>query len=279
MSPAGPARRPATRSETTAANRSWWDAEADRYQLEHGGFLRDAGFVWCPEGLDESAVRLLGELPGQRLLEIGCGAAQCARWARTQGAAVLGIDLSRGQLRHARRIDTTTGIDVPVLLADAQRLPIRDASVDAAFSAYGALPFVADPAAVFAEVARVVRPGGRWVFSVTHPLRWCLPDDPGRRGLRITNSYFDRTPYVELDGSGRPVYVEHHRTLGDWVRLLVAAGLVLLDVVEPEWPEGHHRVWGAWSPTRGRLVPGTAIFVTERPLSAPRRPRSAPPPR
>jgi hypothetical protein len=40
----------------------------------------------------------------------------------------------------------------------------------------------------------------------------------------VTNSYFDRTPYVEQDESGRAVYVEHHRTVGDRVRDVVAAG-------------------------------------------------------
>jgi SAM-dependent methyltransferase len=144
-------------------------------------------------------------------------------------------------------------------------LPLRDASFDLACSAYGALPFVADAAAVHREVARVLRPGGRWVFSVTHPIRWCLPDDPGPGGLTVRDSYFDRRAYVECDADGRPSYVEHHRTLGDHVRQVVAAGLELLDLVEPEWPDGHERTWGGWSPLRGRLVPGTAIFVTRRP--------------
>jgi hypothetical protein len=116
-----------------------------------------------------------------------------------------------------------------------------------------------------AEVARVLRPGGLWVFSTTHPLRWSLPDDPGPAGLTITWSYFDRRPYVELAEDGSEVYVEHHRTLGDRVRDIVAAGLELVDVVEPEWPPGHERVWGQWSPLRGRLVPGTAIYVTRKP--------------
>jgi hypothetical protein len=60
------------------------------------------------------------------------------------------------------------------------------------------------------------------------------------------------------------VYVEHHRTLGDRVRELSAAGFVLVDLVEPEWPVDNHQVWGGWSPLRGRLVPGTAIFVCRR---------------
>jgi hypothetical protein len=111
------------------------------------------------------------------------------------------------------------------------------------------------------EVARVLRPGGRWVFAVTHPMRWIFPDDPGPAGLVAQLSYFDRTPYVETDGAGIATYVEHHRTLGDRVREIVGAGFRLLDVVEPEWPPGHDREWGQWSPLRGRLFPGTAIFV------------------
>jgi hypothetical protein len=37
----------------------------------------------------------------------------------------------------------------------------------------------------------------------------------------------------------------------------------VLDLVEPEWPAGHDRVWGGWGPERGRWLPGTAIFCTE----------------
>lgn len=119
-------------------------------------------------------------------------------------------------------------------------------------TAYGAVPFVADSAAVVREAARVLRPGGRFVFSTTHPIRWAFPDVPGEAGLTAASSYFDRSPYVEEDEAGQALYVEHHRTLGDRVREIVAAGLTLVDLVEPEWPEGTTRrgVGGApaWSP-------------------------------
>ena len=59
-----------------------------------------------------------------------------------------------------------------------------------------------------------------------------------------------------------PAYVEHHRTMGDRIRELVAAGFVVLDVIEPQWPEGFDRVWGQWSPLCGEYFPGTAIFVS-----------------
>ncbi len=260
-------RRAVGADETVAANRRWWDGEAAGYQREHGAFLGDADFVWGPEGLREADARLLGGVAGRRVLEIGCGAAQCSRWLAEQGAQVVALDVSAAQLAQSRRIDAgREPAPVPLLQADASALPLADASVDLACSAYGGVPFVADSARVMCEVARVLRPGGRWVFSVTHPIRWALPDDPGEGGLVVRTSYFDRTPYVELDAGGGVIYVEHHRTLGDRVREISAAGLVLVDLVEPEWPAGNQQVWGGWSPLRGRLIPGTVVFSCRKAL-------------
>lgn len=264
--PAAVTHRAAGPQESARANRRWWDASAEDYAAEHGDFLGDADLLWCPEGLREADARLLGDVRGRDVLEIGCGAAQGARWLVAAGARVTAFDVSAGQLRQVGVLDARTGIAVNRLVqADAQRLPFADAAFDLAVSAFGALPFVADAAGTVLEVARVLRPGGRLVFSVTHPLRWAFPDDPGPAGLTVRQSYFDRTPYVEVDESGEASYVEHHRTLGDWVRALTAAGLVLRDLVEPEWPQGHEREWGQWSPLRGRLMPGTALFVADKP--------------
>ncbi|MHB1739738.1 MAG: class I SAM-dependent methyltransferase [Actinomycetes bacterium] len=269
--PAGPhvptrvARTPVDAGTTTRANRRFWDSWAEEYQAEHASDLGRDRFVWGPEGLQEDDAHLLGDLAdlvGRPVVEVGAGAAQCSRWLVARGVRAVGVDLSATQLAVSTRLDQQTSTRVPVVVADAQSLPLADGVAAAAFSAYGALPFVADADRVFTEVARVLAPGGRWVVAVPHPVRWCLPDDPGPDGLVVRDSYFDRRAYVERDDAGDPVYVEHHRTVGDWVRLLVEAGFVLDDVVEPEWPEDLERTWGGWSPLRGRLVPGTAIFVT-----------------
>jgi hypothetical protein len=103
------------------------------------------------------------------------------------------------------------------------------------------------------------------VASVNHPMRWPFPDSPDPDDLQIVSSYFDRTPYVETDDDGGTVYVEHHRTVGDWVRAVVGAGLLLADLVEPEWTPGRTQEWGQWSPARGALVPGTLILSCHRP--------------
>jgi ubiquinone/menaquinone biosynthesis C-methylase UbiE len=247
------------------ASRRYWDDAAADYQAEHGEFLGDSDFCWSPEGLRESDLRLLGDVAGRTVLEVGCGGAQCARWLHGQGARVVAFDLSSGQLAQARAYAASTGIDVPLVQADAMALPFADACVDVACSAFGAVPFVADSGAVMREVARVLRPGGRWVFSTTHPFVWCLPDDPDDTGLRIYHSYFDRRAYTEHDEQGHAIYTETHRTIGDRVREIVAAGLVLHDIIEPEWPKDQDRTWGQWGPRRGEYVPSTSIFVTSRP--------------
>jgi SAM-dependent methyltransferase len=251
--------------QASLANRADWDAYADEYQAEHGGFLRDVGFVWCPEGVDEADVHLLGDVRGRHILEVGCGAAQCSRWLRSRGAVAVGFDVSYRQLQHSHRIDEETGIAVPVVCATATALPFASDSVDMVCSAFGALPFVVDIEAAFVEIARVVRPGGQVVFSVVHPFRRMFPDDPTAAGLRASRSYFDRRAYVELDDSGVPTYVEPHHTLGDWVQAVISAGLTVERLIEPEWPSNQDRTWGGWGPERGRYLPGTAIFVARRP--------------
>lgn len=245
------------------AARTWWDSHAAEYLDEHGDFLGAADFCWCPEGLRESDARLLGDVARRRVLEVGCGAAQCSRWLTGQGAEVLAIDVSAAMLDAARRLDAQLGVSTPLVQADARDLPVASGTVDAAFTAFGAVPFVPDASRIHREVSRVLRRGGRWVFSVTHPVRWAFPDDPA--GLTATRPYFDRTPYVETDAAGRVGYAEYHRTLGDHVADIVGAGLVLERLVEPVWPPEHHRVWGGWGPRRGRILPGTAIFCTRKP--------------
>ena len=114
-------------AETRRANRGWWDADADDYQAEHGAFLGDVDFVWCPEGLREADARLLGDVAGRRVLEVGCGAAAGARWLATQGARA-------GRLRPLRRHAAArragaaerTGVRVPLVQADALALPFAD---------------------------------------------------------------------------------------------------------------------------------------------------------
>lgn len=260
-------RRSVEHAESVTAHRRWWDAEAESYYVDHRDDLGDAELTWGPEGWTEADLSLLGPVDGRDVLEVGAGAAQGGRWCAAQGARVVATDLSSGMLAVGRRIDATRP-DAPAptayLQCDGAHLPFADASFDVLFTAHGVLAFVPDAAGTLAEWARVLRPGGRCVFSLPHPVRWIFPDAPGEDGLVARYSYFDRDAYVEETAEGRATYTEHHRTLGELVRAVTAAGLVLEDLVEPPWREGR-RTWGGWSARRGRHVPGTAVLVTRRP--------------
>ena len=261
-----PARRLVSERETQRANRQEWDGYADEYQETHGAFLRDIGFLWCPEGVEEGSVRMLGDTAGRDVLEIGCGAAQCARWLTREGARAVGLDLSERQLWHARRIDGSHRCPRARGRGDGHVTAVRRRLLRRGVLG---LRCPAVRAGRRPEPSRRQRGccarTGTFAFSITHPIRWCLPDDPTSAGLTVTSSYWERTPYVEEDDDGRTTYVEHHRTLGDWIGLLSGAGFRITTLLEPEWPEGHDRVWGGWGPERGRLLPGTAIM---RPSSA-----------
>jgi ubiquinone/menaquinone biosynthesis C-methylase UbiE len=257
-------RRAVSETESRRANGPDWDRYADEYQATHGPFLGDIGFIWGPEGVAEADLGVLGDLTGKAVLELGSGAGQCSRWVRQAGGVSYGLDLSHRQLQHSLRLDEATGVTVPSVRATATQLPFADDTFDVVFCSFGALQFIADIEIAVADVVRVLRPGGRFAFSITHPTRWMFPDDPTVEGLVASQSYWDRTPYVEVDvATGVASYVEHHRTLGDWVGLLARAGFRLTDLVEPEWPADNNRVWGGWSRARGEFTPGTAIFGSD----------------
>ncbi len=250
----------------STANRSWWDSDAEEYHARHPEYL-GAGtahgeFYWCPEMLHESTERLLGsagDLEGKSILELGCGSAPCARWLAhdAPGAFVTGFDISMGMLKHAG-----TAHNAHLIHADAAQLPYLDNSFDIAFSVFGAVPFIEDSAALMKDIARVIRPGGKFIFSITHPMRWIFLDDPGPAGLTAVTSYFDEGGYIEEDEhTGQLIYAEQHRTMGARITELIDAGFTLNRLIEPSWPEEMTQTWGQWSPLRGQLFPGTAIFI------------------
>ena len=146
--------------ETARANRRWWDAAADDYQAEHGDVPRrtDRRGYLGPGGPATRPTRTCSadaDLAGRRVLEVGCGAAQCARWLAGQGAVVVALrPLGRPARARPRRSTERTGVDVPAragrrLRASRSRTPASTSPS----RAFGAMPFVADSAAAMREVA------------------------------------------------------------------------------------------------------------------------------
>jgi SAM-dependent methyltransferase len=126
----------------------------------------------------------LGVGPGQLLLDLGCGGGRHAFAAMERGATVVALDASADELRAAGAIgaalaDQGAAGTLALVRGDALRLPFRDASVDRVIASE-VLEHVSDDRVVFAEIARVLRPGGRVALSVprTAPevVCWALSD-------------------------------------------------------------------------------------------------------
>lgn len=137
------------------AVRRAWDAVGDAY----GDFRRADG--------PETALfaELLADLPADpRVLDVGCGDGRRTAAHLVEDATVLGLDFSRTQLRLASR-----GVPAARLVqGDMTALPLADASVDAVVAYYSVfhVPRAEHPA-VYREFARVLRPGGRLLLSVS----------------------------------------------------------------------------------------------------------------
>ena len=213
--------------EHARRNRAAWNADADDYLARHGTRLLTEGMGWGTWFLPESELRVLGEVAGRAILELGCGSAQWSIALARAGARPVGLDLSERQLRHARRLVAEAGVRVPLVHASAEAVPLADASFDIVFCDHGAMNF-ADPDRTVPEVARVLRPGGLFAFNHLSPiLDLCWPDGADRAGDRLVRDYFGMHRIDDGDE------VAFQLPYGEWIRLFRAHGFEVLDLIEP----------------------------------------------
>lgn len=113
-------------------------------------------------------VHLLGPQAGERWLDVGCGAGNVAELAAGAGATVTGIDLAPRLIEVAKARAAAGGYEIDYRVGDAEQLDVEDDSFDVVVSSVG-LIFAPDHDAAARELARVVRPGGRFAFTAWTP--------------------------------------------------------------------------------------------------------------
>jgi len=211
-----------------ARNRASWDSSSDEYQARHGAQLEESGgHAWGTAQIPESELRVLGDVAGKDVLELGCGAAQWSIALARAGARPVGLDLSARQLEHARRLMAEAGVDFPLVLGSAEAVPLPDAAFDIVFCDHGAMTF-ADPYRTVPEAARLLRPGGLFAFNHHSPIETiCWPLDAEKVGERLALDYFGM--YVIDDGEDTSFQLPY----GEWIRLFRANGFVIEDLIEP----------------------------------------------
>ncbi|HEX5614310.1 MAG TPA: class I SAM-dependent methyltransferase [Acidimicrobiia bacterium] len=249
--------------EAERANRTFWDADADAYQAQHAEQFEREACAWGVWGIPESQLGVLGPTRDLDVLELGCGSAQWAVGLALAGARVVGLDLSVGQLRHARARVERARVRVPLVLASATATPFTSESFDLVFCDHGAMSFC-DPAHTVPEVARLLRPGGRLVFNcTTRLLYWTYDAERDRQGRKLVAGAFDRRRWCFEEGT-----IDFAVSDGEWLRRFAANGLVALDLVELRAPKGATTTFTEFAPYElARDWPLEQIWVVEKPAA------------
>ncbi len=235
-----------------------WEAHAGWWQ---DGFTDGADPEYTEQILPLAAVVLAGH---DRVLDVGCGEGQVGRLVAGLGATtVVGVDPTWAQVRVA----AARGGGPAYARSGAGALPFADETFDAVVACL-VFEHIRDVDDAIAEVARVLRPGGRFAFFLNHPLLqtpnsgW-IDDhvlDPPEQYWRI-GSYLiedERDEEVEKD-----VFIPFiHRPLSRYVNALAAAGLLVRRMDEPVPPPGF--LARAEEYAEAASIPRLLLLVTEK---------------
>ena len=174
------------------------------------------------------------DLAGMDTIELGCGTGYVSSWLARAGARPVGVDISQKQLATARAMQAEFGVDFPLVLANAERVPLQDSRIGLAISEYGASLWC-DPHRWIPEAARLLSPGGRLVFLRPSPLfALCVPAE-GQVSTALLRPQFGLR---RLDwGKSAEFNLPH----GQMLRLLRSHGFTVEDLIEIQAPRDAHR--------------------------------------
>ena len=205
----------------------------------------DSGDPWHRTLIDPGLFARIGPVRvGVRVLDLGCGNGYISRRLARSGARVVGVDQSTELIERARAREAAEPLGITYHHADAaDLLMLSDRSFDLAVANMSLIDF-ADAAGAIREVGRLLVPGGRFVFSISHPCfdvdtrsDWLVEAAVGPpRVFRKVTGY--REPHAEtyrweLPDGRTARTVGYHRPLAWYVKQLRAAGFVVVDVEEP----------------------------------------------
>jgi len=222
----------------TVQNTEAWDRVARREQDDGGPSTDSVSYgAALPT---EAELRLLGDVKGRRVLDLGCGTGQAAIALARQGASVIAVDGSAEQLAVARRRAARAEVRIEWHHADLADLAfLRADSVDVAVS-IDTLGELDDLARLFRQTQRVLRPNAAFVFSHEHPLALITAEDRPAPGtvphpsgpVTVSRSLFDPSP-ITVERGGEPVTL-YPRTLAEELTTLHRAGFRVDALIEPQ---------------------------------------------
>jgi SAM-dependent methyltransferase len=217
-------------------NQRYWDETAASVHgpLARGHWARPEP-CWGLWSTPESQLAALPEnVAGMTAIELGCGTAYVSSWLARSGARPAGIDISPKQLATARAMQEEFDLGFPLLLGDAEHLPLDGDTFDLAISEYGAALWC-DPYRWIPEAARVLKPGGHLVFLCRSPLFALCAPPSGQASTALLR------PQFGLHRLDRESHAEFTLPHGEMVRLLRSCGFMVEDLIEMQAPQPAHR--------------------------------------
>jgi len=210
-----------------ATNRDLWTRKNAAYTGQAAARAWSAEFKWGLFGPLERELGLLGDVTGLDVIELGCGTAFDTAWFARQGARPVGVDVTPAQLKSARRMQAEVGLSFPLIEANAEDVPLPDASFDLVVSFYGASIWC-DPFLWIPEAHRLLRPGGRLVFMCEGPLvLLCALADEDATSTTLQRPQLGMRRFDWPDGE-----VGFHLGHGDMFRVLRESGFEVVRLVE-----------------------------------------------
>ncbi|MDR2986410.1 MAG: class I SAM-dependent methyltransferase [Nocardiopsaceae bacterium] len=220
---------------TTASAR--YDEIADFYDATAGQAITDPATAVL--------LRMSGDVSGMRVLDAACGQGRVARELARRGAQVTGVDISEALLAKARVLETERSLRISYVHADVTAPgALADEVFDGAVCNYG-LTDVDDLDGVMATIARLVRPGGWFIFSLLHP---CFPgwDRDAPSSWPPDRGYFCEGWWLADNPGFRGKVGSQHRMLSSYLNSIARHGFVTEEVAEPSpGPEWARRLPGA----------------------------------
>jgi len=202
-----------------------YDGFAEAYTVENETSLINAYYA------RPAIVDLAGDVAGRRILDAGCGAGAVSAALRDRGAIVAGFDRSVKMVELARQ---RLGADADLRVADIGKpLPYPDGAFDDGVAAL-VLHYLEDWTGPLAELRRVLKPGGRLIVVVNHPIMLKM--------VHRETDYFATTRWSdEYDFNGQKAVLTYwHRPLHAMTDAFTAAGFRTAVISEPPpAPEAH----------------------------------------
>jgi len=240
--------------------KKWWENSSKEYQ-EYCKIPIDIHYG--PGSPNEQHYKLLGNLKGKNVLEMGCGGAQCSIAMAKQGAKVIGVDISKEQLKFAKELAKKNKVNITFYERDFNNLSIiKSNSQDIVFSAW-AFQYAENLFKIFKEAYRVLKNKGIFIFSLDHPFYRTL----NRKTLKLEQSYFDSGKFVTNYSRGK--FVMYNRMISDLFNNLIKVGFYVERIIEPDSRKKYpydpwYNKWELYTPKMMKHIPPTIIFKARK---------------